>query len=189
MTKHLRKMIMNRSRYKNAYIKNKTVDNWERYRKLRNKCVKLTKKVKIEYFRNINIQSIIDNKKFWKTIKPNFANKNKTHKIILVEGGEIICDNTKTADVFNDYFVNIVKVLDIPEITHSKKSETSNIIHNDHVDNIIHIYVNHPSILRIRENVNQIELLSFSKINERQMETEINSLNPKKSTWNGWHTR
>ena len=55
MTKHLRKMIMNRSRYKNAYIKNKTVDNWERYRKLRNKCVKLTKKVKIEYFRNINV--------------------------------------------------------------------------------------------------------------------------------------
>ena len=126
MTKHLRKMIMNRSRYKNAYIKNKTVDNWERYSKLRNECVKLTKKVKIEYFRNINIQSIIDNKKFWKTIRPNFANKNKTHKIILVEGGEIISDNTKTADVFNDYFVNIVKVLDIPEITHLKKSETSN---------------------------------------------------------------
>ena len=62
-----------------------------------------------------------------------------------------------------------------------KKSETSNIIHNDHIDNIIQIYENHPSILRIRENVNQIELLSFSKINERQMETEINSLNPKKA--------
>ena len=40
MTKHLRKRIMNRSRSKNAYIKNKTVDNWEKYRILRNKCVK-----------------------------------------------------------------------------------------------------------------------------------------------------
>ena len=30
MTKPLRKMIMNRSRSKNAYLKNKTVDNWER---------------------------------------------------------------------------------------------------------------------------------------------------------------
>ena len=29
MTKNLRKMIMNRSRYKNAYTKNKTVENWE----------------------------------------------------------------------------------------------------------------------------------------------------------------
>ena len=36
-------------------IKNRG-ENWERYRKLRNECVKLTKKTKIEYFRNINIQ-------------------------------------------------------------------------------------------------------------------------------------
>ena len=172
---------MNRSRCKNAYIKNKTVENWERYRKLRNECVKLTKKVKIEYFRNINIQSINDNKIFWKTIKPNFSNKNKTHKIILVEDGEIISDNTKTAEVFNDYFVNIVKVLDIPQISFSKESGTSNMINNDPIDNIIHTYDNHPSILRIREHINQTELFSFSKINETQMETEINDLNPKKA--------
>ena len=31
MTKQLRKMIMNRSRCKNAYYKNKTVDKWEKY--------------------------------------------------------------------------------------------------------------------------------------------------------------
>ena len=46
MTKQLRKMIMNRSRCKNTYFKTKTVENWERYRKLRNECVKLTKKLK-----------------------------------------------------------------------------------------------------------------------------------------------
>ena len=44
MTKQLRKMIMNRSRSKNLYLKNKTVENWDKYRKLRNECVKLTKK-------------------------------------------------------------------------------------------------------------------------------------------------
>ena len=49
MTKQLRKMIMNRSRCKHSYHKNQTVGNWERYRKLRNECVKLTKKVKREY--------------------------------------------------------------------------------------------------------------------------------------------
>ena len=32
MTKQLRKMIMNRSRCKNAYFKNKTAANWEKYR-------------------------------------------------------------------------------------------------------------------------------------------------------------
>ena len=61
-----------------------------------------------------------DNKRFRKTIKPNFCNKNKTHKIILVENGEIIADNTKTAEVFNDYFTNIVKDLDIPKISFAK---------------------------------------------------------------------
>ena len=40
MTKQLRKMIMNRSLCKNAYFKNKTVANWEKYRKLRNDCVR-----------------------------------------------------------------------------------------------------------------------------------------------------
>ena len=59
---------MNRSRCKNKYLKNRTVDNWERYWQLRNKCVKLTKKVKTNYFKNINMQSIIDNKFFWKTV-------------------------------------------------------------------------------------------------------------------------
>ena len=44
MTKHLRKIIMNRSRCKNTYFKNKTVEYLEKYRKLRNECVKLTKK-------------------------------------------------------------------------------------------------------------------------------------------------
>ena len=63
MTKPLRKLIMNRSRCKNIYLKNKTVENWEVYRKLRNECVKLAKKVKTDYFRNINVQYIIDNNK------------------------------------------------------------------------------------------------------------------------------
>ena len=42
MTKQIRKLIMNRSRCKNSYFKNKTVGNWEKYRKLRNECVKAT---------------------------------------------------------------------------------------------------------------------------------------------------
>ena len=39
MSKSLLKMIMNRSRFKNKYFKNKTAENWEKYRKLRNECV------------------------------------------------------------------------------------------------------------------------------------------------------
>ena len=109
ITKDLRKLIMNRSRFKNVYIKNKTAENRENYRKLRNECVKMTKKAKKEYFNNINIKSLNDNKRFWKIIKPNFTNKNKTQKMILVENMEIIKENKEIAEIFNNYFVNIVK--------------------------------------------------------------------------------
>ena len=73
---------------------------------------------------------------FWKTIKPNFSDKNQNHKIILVDDEEIISDNTKIAD--------IVKLLDIPEISLSKESGTTNMI-NDPVDNIIQTFDKHPS--------------------------------------------
>ena len=57
-------MIMNRSRSKNAYFRNKTVENWGKYRKLRNECVKATKKAKKAYFEKLNINSVNDNKSF-----------------------------------------------------------------------------------------------------------------------------
>ena len=86
MTKRLRKLIMNRLRCKNSYFKNKTVGNWEKYRKLRNECVKATKKAKTEYFANLNTKIIYDNKRFWKTMKSLFSDKKcKNQKIVLVE--------------------------------------------------------------------------------------------------------
>ena len=148
MIKPLRKLIMNRSRCKNKYLKNRTVENWERYRQLRNKCVKLTKKVKTDYFKNINIQSIIDNKKIWKTVKPNFSNKIKTGNIILLDDGKIISENTKIAEVFNDYFINIVKDLQIPDIILAEVPVIPQNI-NDPIDNILYTYHNHPSIIKI----------------------------------------
>ena len=89
---------MNRSRSKNKYFKNKTAENWEKYRKLRNECVSLTKKEKREYFQNLNINSINDNKTFCKTVKPFLSNKGNSNqkKIILVENNEIIRDDKKT---------------------------------------------------------------------------------------------
>ena len=181
MTKHLRKMIMNRSRCKNAYTKSKTVENWEKYRKIRNECVKITKKAKKDYFQNINIKSVNDNKKFWKTIKPNFSNKNKTQKIILVENGEILSENVKIAEVFNDYFINIVKDLNIPEIIEGKTSDNPIITNTDDIESIIRKYGEHPSILKIREHINHTETFTFMNVNEMQIETEIYNINSKKA--------
>ena len=182
MTKQLRKMIMNRSRCKNTYFKNKSVENWERYRKLRNDCVKLTRKVKREYFENLNINSVKDNKTFWKTIKPNFTNKsNKSAKIILVENDEIISDNKKIAEIMNSYFVNITKDLNIPEIITIDSPEDLCVECLDPIEQILHSYSEHPSILKINEVVNHNMKFSFDKVNQKQIEKEIMELNPKKA--------
>ena len=170
MTKHLRKLIMNRSRSKNTYVKNRTAGNWENYRVLRNKCTKESINVKKEYFCNINIKLISDNKTCWKTVKPNFTNKNKTQKIILVENEKIICDNKQNAEIFNDYFVNIVKDLNIPDISSHTPEANHSVKVNDPIDINRHKFSRHPSITKIKENVNQTEFFTFQNVNEPQIE-------------------
>ena len=66
-------MIMNRSRSKNAYFKNKTVENWEEY----DDCVKASTKPKKDYLEKLNNNSINGNKTFWRTVKPFVTDQNK----------------------------------------------------------------------------------------------------------------
>ena len=58
--------------------------------------VSLLRKTKRNYFKNVKIQDITDNKKFWKTIRPYFSDKgyNQT-KITIVEKDSIITDEKK----------------------------------------------------------------------------------------------
>ena len=75
MTKSLRKAIMLKSRLKNNFNKKRSDENWENYKKQWNFCVKLPRQTNEKYFSDINVKSISDNKKFWKTIKPFFPIK------------------------------------------------------------------------------------------------------------------
>jgi len=182
MSKQLRKMIMNRSRCKNNFFKNKTAENWEKYTRLRNKCVKLTKRVKKEYFENLDINFVSDNKKFWKAIKPHLSNKGITsNKIILVENEEIIRNDKNTAEIFNDYFINVLQDLNIPEISENEISDNSTGTPSA-IDEIIYTYRNHPSVLKIKEVVLTTKEFSFEKALPGRLAKEINDLNPKKTT-------
>ena len=56
--------------------------------------------------------SEINDNKLWKNVKPIFGNKNKGNKtIVLKEGNEMITDDGNLAQIFNEYFVNIVPSL------------------------------------------------------------------------------
>ena len=68
------------------------------------------KKAKNDNFANLDIKSVTDNKKFWKTVKPLFSDKVKAKTVIkLVENDAMIDDDPKIAQIFHEYFVNIVK--------------------------------------------------------------------------------
>ena len=60
MTKSLRKAIMLRSRLKNNFSKQMSVEKWENYKKQRNFYVKLFRQAKEKYFCDITVKSICE---------------------------------------------------------------------------------------------------------------------------------
>ena len=75
ITKDLSEAIMKRSRLRNNFLKNRTGENKTLYTKQMNYCVSLLKKSKKNYFENLNENDILDNRLFWKIIKPSFSDK------------------------------------------------------------------------------------------------------------------
>ena len=75
MSKALRKAIMHRSKLKNIYNKKRTDVNWANYKKQWNLFVILLWRTKKEYFQNLSVKDLSDNKKFWKIIKPYFSDE------------------------------------------------------------------------------------------------------------------
>ena len=75
MDKELNQAIMVRSKLRNEFLKLKTEENRLAYAKQCNYFVKLLQQKKRQYFENLNLSSITDNKLFWKTVSPLFTEK------------------------------------------------------------------------------------------------------------------
>ena len=59
-----------------------------------------SRQTKEKYFSGINVKSICDKKKFWKTIKPYFANEGLiTNNIRFVENKRIVLEQTSSITV------------------------------------------------------------------------------------------
>ena len=64
----------------------------------------------MNYYGNLNEKHITDKKKLWKTVKPFLSDKSiNSDNIHLNENGELINSKSKTAEVLNEFFSNIVK--------------------------------------------------------------------------------
>ena len=112
MNNELSKAIMVRLR--NKYLKLNTVESRDAYKKQRNHCVSLLRKVKKNFYEHLNPSLITDNKIFWTQMKPFFSDKMpRISNITLSEGNEIISNPATCAEIFNNFFSDAVENLDI----------------------------------------------------------------------------
>ena len=127
----------------------------------------------------MNVNRITDNNKFWRVVTPNFSNKIVgTNRLVLRDGGKTISDTEKVADTFNKFFVNIGKTLKIDK-DKQFLVETNDVF--DPVLKAIKKYSAHPSILRIKEKMNN-NVFSFQKVTYEEILNEINGSDTSKST-------
>ena len=139
--------------------------------------INLVRREKKNYYENMDQKRLLDNKTFWKVTKPLFSEKSKSNnKIILLENDNIIPEDPKVAEIFNDFFAKTVENLNIKgyNIDHAPLENV------DFVSNAIDKFNNHPSILRINIQVN--ENFSFSTVKEYDFITEILRLDTRKPT-------
>ena len=98
--------------------------------------------------------SLIDNKLFWKTVKPFFFDKALIRqKITLIEKDEILGHNKEISKIFIKFFSSIIAKLNIPKYevlpVNSAHSE-------DPLENLVMNQENHPSIRVLKHVLNTV---------------------------------
>ena len=124
----------------------------------------------------------MDNKLFWKTIKPSFSDKIVTRdRIYLTENGEVVKTELETAENLNNFFGNVIKNLMIPK--YSDNDPSLDRIENGTIRAILK-YRNHPSILVIRERKKAQINVCFKEVSTKEIQKEILNLNNKNASQN-----
>ena len=112
VNKSLSMSFSKRSHLKTKYLKNRTVENRALYKKQRNHCTYLKRDaINTQFSKATEHFSEHNSKPIFNLLKPYMTNKGalSSDDIILQESGVFINEDTKLADIFNDYYVNIVK--------------------------------------------------------------------------------
>ena len=183
VNKELNKAIMQRSRLRNAYLKDRTRAARIAYKKQRNVCVSILRKSKKCYYENLDTKNITDNKKFWGTVKPLFSNKVRSNTYItLNEDEKLIKNEYQIANIFNTFFIEIVPNLGT-KVDERYLCDASNI--SDPIEKAIQKYKNHPSISIIKKMVSTVDKnnkFSFEPITADDISQQIKRLDINKAT-------
>ena len=169
--KDLLKAIMTRTKLRNIFLQNRSEENKILYTKQRNFCVSLLRKTKRRYYENLNEKSVVDNKLFWKNVKPFLSDKvSGKDEIHLLENNELVKTYLETAKVLNNFFSNVVQNLDISRI--SNEEQFINYIEVRTLKAILK-YIKYPSIVDIRNKCKSKGSFSFVGVDKKEIEKEI----------------
>ena len=192
VNKKITKEIMKRSRLRNKFLHSKSDIDRKAYNKQRNICVTLIRQEKKNFYSNLNMRDVADNKMFWKKVRPLFTDKIQTkskitliEKKVLKENGkvneveEIITDDKAIAEIFNEFYVNIVPNL---KISMENNFDTEFVKTENPVLNAVNKYKNHPSVIMIKEKIKPIEKFSFFPVQYDDVLRKIRNIDPSKSS-------
>ena len=151
----------------------KTVKTTKKKKKF---CTNLLEKTKVEYFRNLNIKELNDNKKFWEKIKPFFSDKGlQTNNIIVKEINELITDSSTRANLFSNYFINITSTLKLKKSPQKFPS----------IPNLFNLLIHcrdHMSIKKIKKTYKNTKKFHLKELWFKEVKKVIKSLNKKKTS-------
>ena len=192
VNKKISKEIMKRSRLRNKFLHSKSDIDRKAYNKQRNICVTLIRQEKKNFYSNLNMRDVTDNKMFRKKVRPLFTDKIQTkskitliEKKVLKENGKvnevekIITDDKAIAEIFNEFYVNIVPNL---KISMENNFDTEFVKTENPVLNAVNKYKNHPSVIMIKEKIKPIETFSFFPVQYDDVLRKIRNLDPSKSS-------
>ncbi len=121
-------------------------ENKDKFR-IQNNYVTSLKWSSLKKYLDIRCSSDIDRRnpgQFWSIIKPLFNDNSKLNfHINLKEEDDVITNNVKICNIFNDYDVNVTNDI----------GEDECVVLNGPLCDIVNMYANHPSILTIGENL------------------------------------
>ena len=168
---------MKRLRLRNKFLNAKSDTDRKAYNKQRKYVVSLLRNEKKNFYSNLDTKVVIDNRTFWKTVKPFLSEKVTKHsKINLVEDDKIISRDDQIAKKFSEYFISI-PILNMS----SNGYKCPHSSEQDPILKILDKYKDHPSIKLIKAKNNSQDF-KFRQIDIEEVKKSFQSLDHKKAT-------
>ena len=128
----------------------------------------------------MDVNTIDNNGKFWRPVKPVFSNGDQMgEKIITIENGEVVSDDTIIAECLNTHFVKITDSLGIGQ---SFKINETDLSMEDSIDMALAKYKNHPSIAAIKKKYRVSRKFEFNNVDLLNIMNKIEALSTNKAS-------